>query len=109
MDYLKGILSAIAAIFITESVFFWPFLRGSKATGILLVGILLVESLLSFKFWIVGVLAFGVFFAASRATTILRVLFFWIPTVAVSALGFVIVGLYTWLYFYAMAHTPQIH
>ena len=39
---------------------------------------------------------FGLFFAASRGSAILRVLFFWIPTVVVSALGFSIVAMYAY-------------
>ena len=52
---------------------------------------------LSPRFWIVGVLLFGLFFAASRGSTILRVLFFWIPTLVVSALGFAFLGLLTYV------------
>jgi hypothetical protein len=40
---------------------------------------------------------FGLFFAASRGNTILRVLFFWIPTLVVSALGFAFLGLLTYV------------
>jgi hypothetical protein len=97
MDYLKSVLSGLAAIFIAEVVFAWPFLRGSKATGLAALLALFVESLLSPKFWIVGILLFGLFFAASRGSTIPRVLFFWIPTVVVSALGFSFLGLLTYL------------
>ena len=98
MDYVKGILSALAAIFIAEFVCFWPFLRGSKATGLAAVLALLVENIFSLKFWIVGVLLFCLFFAASRGSTILRVLFFWIPTLVVSVLGFSIVAMYAYLF-----------
>ena len=93
MSYLTGVLSALAAIFIAEFVSIWPFLRGSKATGL---AVLLVSPL-SLRFWIVGILVFGVFFAASRGSTILRVLFFWIPTLVVSALGFAFLGLLTYV------------
>lgn len=97
MNYAKGILSGIAAIFIAEFVFAWPFLSRSKATGLAALTSLTLESLLSPKFWIVAILAFGVFFAASRGRTILRVLFFWIPTLAVSAVGFTFLGLFGYL------------
>ena len=97
MDYVKGILSGLAAIFIAEFVFFWPFLRGTKATGMSVVAGLFVESIFSPRFWVVAVLSFGCFFAASRGSTILRVLFFWVPTLVVSALGFAVVALYTYL------------
>ena len=98
MDYLKGILSGLAAIFVAEFVFFWPTLSGEKATGVAVLKILLLESVLSPRFWIVGVLLFGLFFAASRGSTVLRVLFFWIPTLTVSALGFSIVAMYAYLF-----------
>jgi hypothetical protein len=97
MDYIKGILSGLAAIFVAEFVFFWPTLNGSKATGLAVLKGLLASSVFSPRFWIVGVLLFGVFFAASRGSTVLRVLFFWIPTVTVSALGFSIVAMYAYL------------
>jgi hypothetical protein len=97
MDDLKGILSGLAAIFIAEFAFFWPFLRGSKATGMAAVEALFVESTLSPRFWIFAVLLFGLFFAASRGSSIFRALFFWIPTVVVSALGFAVLAMYTYL------------
>lgn len=59
---------------------------------------LFVESLLSLRFWIVALLLFGIFFAASRGSTVLRVLFFWIPTLTVSALGLSIVPMYSYLF-----------
>jgi hypothetical protein len=93
MKYFKGVLCGLAAMIIAEVVFAWPFLRGSKATGLAVLVALFVESLLSPRFWIIETLLFGLFFAASRGNTILRVLFFWIPTLVVSALGFAFLGL----------------
>jgi hypothetical protein len=94
MDYVKGILSGSAAILIAEFVFFWPTLRATKATG-LAAGIgLLVGSILSPRFWIIGVLLFGLFFAASRlGNKGLRVFLFWIPTLAVSCFTIAVVAL----------------
>jgi hypothetical protein len=97
MGYVKGVLSGLAAIFIAEVVFAWPFLSGSKATGLAALLALFVESLLSPRFWIVGILLFGLFFAASRGNTILRVLVFWIPTLVVSGLGFAFLGFLTYV------------
>jgi hypothetical protein len=57
-----------------------------------------MESFLSPRFWIFAVLLFGLFFAASRGSTILRALFFWIPAVVVSALGFAVLALYNYLF-----------
>ena len=98
MDYVKGILSGLAAILIAESAFIWPFLKGSKATGLAAIAFYFVESIFSPKFWVVAVLLFGLFFAASRGSTTLRVLFFWIPTLVVSALSFAFLAL--WTYFF---------
>jgi hypothetical protein len=97
MDYIKGILGGLAAILIAEFVFFWPFNSGTKATGMSAITGLLVESVLSLRFWVVAALSFGCFFAASRGSATLRVLFFWLPTLAVSALGLAIVAMYTYL------------
>ena len=98
MDYVKGILCALAAILTAQFLFFWPIIKGSKATGLAAVVGLSLESLLSPRFWIIGVLLFVIFFAASRASAVLRVLFFWIPTVTVSALGLLIVAMYAYLF-----------
>ena len=98
MDYIKGILSGLAATFVAEFVFLWPTLNSSKATGLAVLKILLAESVLSAEFWIPGVLLFGLFFAASRGGTVLRVLFFWVPTLTVSVLGFSIVAMYAYLF-----------
>ena len=69
-----------------------------KATGLAVLKGLLMESVFSPKFWIVGILLFGLFFAASRGSTVLRVLFFWIPTLTISVLGFSIVAMYAYLF-----------
>lgn len=93
MSYVRVILSPSAAMFIAEFLSIWPFLRGSRATGLaaLLIGPL------SLRFWLVGILLFGLFFVASRGSTILRILFFWIPTCVVSVLGFAFLGLLTYV------------
>ena len=97
MDYVKGILSGLAAILIAEFVFCWPLVSGTKATGMSMLAGLFVESVLSPKLWLVAALSFACFFAASRGSAILRVLFFWVPTLVVAALGFAIVAMYTYL------------
>ncbi|PYX95888.1 MAG: hypothetical protein DMG71_07790, partial [Acidobacteria bacterium] len=89
MDYFKGILSAIAAIFLAECVpGSWSVFKGisaRKATGLGAVAGGLVESIFSPMFWILAVLFFTLFFAASRlANKPLRVFLFWIPTMLIS-------------------------
>ncbi len=98
MNYVSGILSGLSAVLIAECACLWPFLRGSKATGVAAVVGLSVESIFHPRFWIVAVLSFALFFTASRSNTIVRVLFFWIPTVVVSALGFAFVGMCAYLF-----------
>ena len=106
MAILRGVLSALAAVFIGllgPGLFFA--LRGinnSKATGLAAVVGGLLESVFSPLFWILAVLFFALFFAASRLSSKpLRVLLFWTPVTAVSILGLGIVSLFTflWLHF----------
>ena len=97
MDYIKGILSGLAATFVAEFVFLWPTLNSSKATGLAVLKILLAERRSLAQILDSRVLLFGLFFAASRGGTVLRV-FFWVPTLTVSGLGFSIVAMYAYLF-----------
>ena len=99
MDYVKNILSGLAALFIAEFAFAWPSFSGSKATGLAALAGLFVESIFSPRCWIIGALLFGLFFAASRGSTVLRVLFFWIPTIVVSTVGFSFLALFFFVRF----------
>jgi hypothetical protein len=74
------------------------FLKDQRAVGLAALEWMLVESLLSPRFWIVALLLFGIFFAASRGSAPFRVLFFWIPTLTVSTLGFSIIAMYAYLF-----------
>lgn len=98
MGYFKTVLSGLAAILIAELTFFFPVLTGSKATGLAVIAGYSVESIFSLRFWLVGALLFGLFFTASRSRTVLRVLFFWVPTLAVSALGLAFLVTSTYLF-----------
>ena len=102
MAYIKGILSALAAIVLAELVpaFWWLFsgANGSKATGIAVVAGGLVESLLTPRFWILSIVLFALFFLTSRLTQKwLRVVLFWIPTLTASCVGVGIAALFTYL------------
>jgi hypothetical protein len=102
MDYVKGILSALAAIILAECVPGpWSAFRGisqEKATGLAAIVGGLAESAFLPLFWIVAALFFGLFFAASRLSNkVLRVFLFWIPTLTVSVLCITIVALITYL------------
>jgi hypothetical protein len=103
MDYVKGILSGLAAIFLAESVPGpWSIFRGiseQKATGLGAVAGGLTRSAISPFFWALALLFFVLFFVASRlGNTILRAFLFWIPTLTVSALGMAIVALCTYVF-----------
>jgi hypothetical protein len=102
MTYVKGILSGFAAIILAEFVpGLWSAfadISREKATGLAVVAGGIVESLLTPRFWILAVLLFASFFAASRlGNKPVRIVLFWIPTLTVSALSFAIVGLFTYL------------
>lgn len=59
----------------------------------------LAESVFSLLFWILAVLCFSLFLWASRnRQALVRVLLFWIPSVASSVLGIALLGLFTYMY-----------
>jgi hypothetical protein len=103
MDYVKGILSGVAAIVFAECVPGpWSAFRGmsqEKATGLAAVAGGLAESLFSPLFWILAVVFFALFFAAGRLRNkVLRVFLFWIPTLTVSVLWVAIVALISYVF-----------
>jgi hypothetical protein len=102
MDYVKGILSGLSAIFIAECIpGRWSIFRGiseQKATGLGAVAGGLTGSALSPLFWALAILFFSLFFVASRlGSKVLRIFLFWIPTLTVSVLGTALVALYTYV------------
>jgi hypothetical protein len=101
MNYIKGVLSGLAAIFLAEFVGPWSMFRGiseQKATGLGAVAGGLMWSAFSPLFWTLALLFFALFFAASRlGNKILRVFLFWIPAVTVSVLVMAIVALFAYL------------
>ncbi len=99
MNYVKGILSGLAAIFLVGlGPGLWSMFRGigeQKATGL---GAF-VGSFFSPLFWPLALLFFVLLFAASRlGNKILRVILFWVPTLTVSMLGFSVVAMYMYLF-----------
>jgi hypothetical protein len=101
MNYVKGILSGLAAIFLAECVpGSWSVFKGiseQKATGLGAVGAGIMESAFSPLFWTLALLFFALLFAASRlGNKILRVILFWIPILTVSLLGMAIAALSTY-------------
>jgi len=101
MFYIKSILSVLAALIIAELLPGpWSPLKGingSKATGVAVFAALM-ESMFSPLFWMLAIALFAIFFTASRLDNrALRIVFFWIPTVAVSSVGFTIASLVAYL------------
>jgi type IV secretory pathway VirB3-like protein len=97
MTYLKATLSTLAALFLAVlTPMFWTVFRGmsqEKATGLDVVAGGLLESILSPWFWILVVVFSAIFYITGRCDSkVLRILFFWIPTITTSVLGF---GLWT--------------
>jgi hypothetical protein len=103
VTYVRGVLSAVAAIFIASLGpgllnAFWE-IGQQKATGLGVIFGALLESPLSPQFWILAILFFCLFFAASRLSSkVLRVSLFWTPTLFVSTLGFAFVAFFTYLW-----------
>lgn len=94
MDGVKTALSAVVAIIIATCVNAWPIFSRTKATGLAAVAGIFAGSLLSPLFWIVALVAFALFFYASRlGNKALRVVLFWVPTLAVTALSATIAAL----------------
>lgn len=106
MTYLRGLLCGVASISVAS---LGPGLLHAlreigqqKAIGLGAVAGGFLEDLLSPQFWILAVLFFCLFFAASRLTSkVLRVVLFWAPTLVLSTLGFVFIAFfaYLWMYF----------
>lgn len=106
MNYAKAILSGLAAIAIAELVPGpWSLVRhlgNSKAIGMQAVALGLLESFFSPLFWILAILLFAAFFAASRlGSRPLRIVLFWIPTVTLAVLccGFAALITYLFIHF----------
>ena len=80
MNYLKAILSGLAAFFLAYLVILWPVFRhmsGQSATGLDVFSLALSSPAL----WILASLFFALFFAASRIKNkLLNTFLFWIPT-----------------------------
>jgi len=96
MLYVKAILSGMTAVIATELLTIWWVLRPwspQKATGIDLIFAVVKASLVHAQPWILAIFLFANFFAASRlGSKTLRVVLFWIPTVAISCIGITLVS-----------------
>jgi hypothetical protein len=104
VTYLKGILSAVAAIFIAflGAGQFLKYTSEQNATGLGAIAGGLLASIFSPLFSILAVSSFALFFFAGRLRSrSSRFFLFWIPTVVISALGFGLLALFTyaWVHF----------
>ena len=106
MTYLRGLLCGVASIFVAllgpGLLHAFTEIGQQKATGLGAIAGGALEGLLSPQFWILAILFFCLFFAASRLTSkVLRVVLFWAPTLVLSTLGFVFIAFfaYLWMHF----------
>lgn len=101
MNYLRGSLSAVAAVFGA-----WFVLgiistahTASKATGLAAVAGGVLESLLSPLFWTIAISLFILFFTASRLNNKpLRIFLFWTPVVLLWSVAIGLITLFTFLW-----------
>lgn len=103
MKSLKTTLTVLGAIFAAVLIpTLWTMIReigSQKQTGIGAVAGGVSELLLSPGFWVLALLFFFFFLRMNKVgSEALRILFFWIPTVAASCIGLLIVGGYTYLF-----------
>jgi hypothetical protein len=108
MDYLKGILSGLAAIFLAECVpGSWSVFKGiseQKATGLGAIA----AGLFSPLFWTLALLFFVLFLVAGRlGNKILRIFLFWIPTLTLSSLDLAIAALFTYVLIHFRHLSPE--
>jgi hypothetical protein len=100
MNYVKAILSGLAAIFLAWLVTFWPVFRrmnGHTATGLGVFSVGIPSPVL----WILAFLFFVLFVAASRIRNkFLKTFVFWVPTISFSTFVVLILTIYT----YAFVH-----
>ena len=96
MVYVKAILSGMTAVIATEILTLWWVLRPWSSTQLDVEVLFLVlrASLVHAQPWILAIVLFATFFAASRiGSKTLRVVLFWIPTVTISCIGITLVSL----------------
>jgi hypothetical protein len=113
MVYAKNTLCVLTAILVgLYGPGFWTAFHGfsqEKATGLVAVAGGLLESLLSPLSWILAIVVFGLLFGASHlGNKALRVSLFWIPSLAISILGFGLLSVFLSLFAYAWFHRPQL-
>lgn len=110
MDYVKGILSGLTAVFFAEVIpTAWSFrgIGSEKAIGVVVLPAEFVASMLSPLFWTLTIIFFACFFAASRLRSkFLRACLFWIPSLFVTGLGLAILLLLTHVFYVFIRTRP---
>ena len=103
MNSLRTTLTVLGAVFAAIFVpMLWTMFReigSQRQTGLGAVAGGVSELLLSPVFWGLALLFFFFFLRMSKVgNEALRILFFWIPSVAASCIGLLLVGGYTYLF-----------
>jgi len=98
MNYVKAILSGLAALFVAFVLISWPLFRDAQKQNAA-IGMGIFVRVLSPVFWALAVIVFALLFAASRiGNRLLTVFLFWIPAGVFSTLGIAILGLFTYVF-----------
>ena len=95
MAWFKGILSTLAAVIFADLVTGLRSLfhtsQGAAAIDPLGVAHFLLGAVASPLFWILATLLFALFFTVNRSgNQVLRIVFFWMPSVTISCVGLII-------------------
>jgi len=112
MNSLRTTLTVLGAIFAALLIpTLWSMAQGigaigsQRQTGIGAIAGGVSEFLLSPVFWVLALLFFFFFLRMSKVgSEAVRILFFWIPTVAASCIGLLLVGGYTFLFLHFRRH-----
>ena len=103
MNFLRTTLTILAAVFAAALIpTLWAMIQqlgSQRQTGIGAVAGGVSELLLSPVFWVLALLFFFFFLRMSKvANETVRILFFWIPTVAATSIGVLFVAGLTYLF-----------
>lgn len=103
MNFLRTTLIVLGAIFAAVLIpTLWTTVReigSQRQTGLGAVAGGVSELLLSPVFWILAVLFFFFFLRMSKVgSEAIRILFFWIPTIAATSIGLLFVAGFTYLF-----------
>lgn len=103
MEFLRTTLSVLGAVFAAALIpTLWAMIQqlgSQRQTGLGAVAGGVSELLLSAVFWVLALMFFFFFLRMSKVgNEAIRILFFWIPTVAASSIGLLFVTGFTYLF-----------